>query len=419
MHQPETAARSFSTDIETANDLEGPPIIAIDCRYIGPRPSGIGEMVQALVDHAPGLAPDLRFLLLKHPSAPSRLTDAKNVEEVVVAHSANGPTTMWFLPRAVDLSRVALFHATFNIMPASLRMPCVTTIHDIMWLTNPEYCRARFWKPAEAWFYSHGINRALRKSAAIATVSQASSNAIAAVAPGALSRLRVTLSGVAPDFRKISTETGIFQRIGVAREHQYVLTVGQNAPYKNHEGALAAFASAFPDRSDVDLVFVQRLGKGGDRLVELANALGIGQRVKFFSDLSRDDLIALYSNASALLHPSFCEGFGNPLAEAMACGCPVVTSNCSAMPEVTQGASLIADPRDSIAMGQNLRRVVDDRRLAVTMAARGRARAQELSWRQFAEANVAIYRDVLGMVQPRISSEPAVAAASGSLEATF
>jgi alpha-1,3-rhamnosyl/mannosyltransferase len=182
-----------------------------------------------------------------------------------------------------------------------------------------------------------------------------------------------------------------------------VLTVGQNAPYKNHRGALAAFASAFASRSDIDLVLVQRLGKGGDRLIAQARALGIEARVKFLCGLTRDELIGLYGSASALLHPSYCEGFGNPLAEAMACGCPVITSNCSAMPEVTRDAALTADPRDPIAMGENLRRVVDDHNLAATMSTRGQARAKELSWRRFAEANLAIYRDILGMAGPSLS----------------
>jgi alpha-1,3-rhamnosyl/mannosyltransferase len=362
-------------------------------------------MVRALVDHVPALAPDLGFLLLRHPAAPSRLSDAENVTEVVVPHPANSPATMWFLPKAVDLSRVALFHATFNIMPAGLRMPCVTTIHDLMWLTSPEYCRARFWKPVEGWFYRHGINRALRKAAAIATVSQASASAVAAAAPEAASRLRVTLSGVSPDFRPVVPCADMLRRLGLCPDRRYVLTVGQNAPYKNHEGALAAFASAFACRSDIDLVLVQRLGKGGDRLLAQARALGIEARVKFLCRLTRDELIGLYGSASALLHPSFCEGFGNPLAEAMACGCPVVTSNCSAMPEVTRGAALTADPRDPVAMGECLRRVVDDPSLAAIMAARGQARAAQLSWRRFAEANLAIYRDLLGMAGPSLSLE--------------
>ena len=371
------------------------PIVGIDCRYISARPSGIGEVVQALVDHAPGLAPDLRFLLLKHPEAPARLSEAENVEEVVVRAAANGPTTMWRLPRVVDLSRLSLFHATFNIMPAGLTMPCVTTIHDVMWAAQPELCRPRFWRGGETWFYQHGIRRALRKAAAIATVSDATRAAIADFAPDAAGRVHVTRSGVSAIFRPLSDPGHALSGLGLRPGRRYVLTVGQYAPYKNHEGAIAGFAAAFAGRDDADLVLVQRLDRAADKLRHQAQALGIAPRVHFLSGLSRDQLIALYGSAVALLHPSHCEGFGNPLAEAMACGCPVVTSDRSAMPEVTGGAALLADPRDPAAIGAQLRRVADDPQLAANLSTRGIARAAELSWRGFAEANIALYRRTL------------------------
>jgi glycosyltransferase involved in cell wall biosynthesis len=371
------------------------PIVAIDCRYIGPRPSGIGEVVQALVDHAPVLAPDLRFLFLKQPGAPARLSEASNVEEVVVRAPANGPTTMWLLPQAVDLSRISLFHATFNIMPAGLKMPCVTTVHDIMWLAHPELCRPRFWRGGEAWFYRQGIRRALDKAAAIATVSEASRTAVAEFAPATATRVHVTRSGVSPDFRPRPASDAALTRMGLSPGRRYVLTVGQYAPYKNHEGALAGFAAAFADRQDIDLVLVQRLDQAADRLRRQAKALGIADRVHFLSGLTRDQLVTLYGGAGALLHPSFYEGFGNPLAEAMACGCPVVASDRSAMPEVTGGAALLADPTDHAAIGARLREVIEDGELAARLSASGIARAAELSWLGFAEDNVALYRRLL------------------------
>ena len=124
------------------------------------------------------------------------------------------------------------------------------------------------------------------------------------------------------------------------RKRRYVLTVGQAAPYKNHLVALEAFAIAFADRDEVDHVFVQRQGAGAAALLDRAAALGLAGRVQVLTTIDRDELVALYGHALALCHPSLIEGFGNPLAEAMACGCPVVTSNVSAMPEVTGGAAL-------------------------------------------------------------------------------
>lgn len=374
------------------------PLICVDCRYLGPKPSGIGETVQALVDHLPSAAPDLRFLFLRNSQRTERLSNAANVTERAVGFPVNGPQTMWALPHLVDLNGVSLFHSPSNILPAGLAMPSVTTIHDIMWLTNPAWCNAGPWGRIEALFYANGIKRALRRSARIVTVSTASRDEMIAYRPDAADRISVTLSGVADDFRKLSEAESLAAMppslLPIAHK-KLVLVVGQASPYKNHDGALAAFQHAFADRPDVDLVFVQRRGKMAEQLLESARAGGLHGRVHICRDLSRTELIALYNRAAVLLHPSLCEGFGNPLAEAMACGCPVVTSNRSAMPEVTGGAALLADPTDAIALAAALYSVIDDPVIASRMQRDGLVRAAQLSWRSFAEKNLAVYREVL------------------------
>jgi glycosyltransferase involved in cell wall biosynthesis len=370
--------------------------VCIDCRYLGPRPSGIAETVQALVEFLPQLAPDLDFLFLRSPAHDGPLSRAANVREVVVPQAANGPATMWWLPRVVDLNGVNLFHATFNIMPAGLAMPCVVTVHDLMWLTDPDLCASGPVGRLQALFHAHGIRRALHRAAAIATVSEASRAAIRIAAPAAADRTFVTLSGVSPEFAPVPADKAVLAALGLRPERPFVLTVGQYAPYKNHEGALRAFALAFAEGPDVDLVLVQRRGRGAGRLTRLAESLGVAERVHLLAPVDRPALVQLYSLAAALLHPSLSEGFGNPLAEAMACGCPVVTSNVSAMPEVTGGAALLAPPTDPSAIAAALRTVVCDPRKAQVLRDAGRARARMLSWSAFAAENLAVYRHVLG-----------------------
>ena len=396
------------------------PLICIDCRYVRARPSGIGEVVAQLAAQSPGLAPEYDFLLLKHPEAP-RLSDAGNVEERVVAHAANGPVTMWLLPRFVDLGGVALFHSPSNILPAGLTMPSVTTIHDLMWLTHPDWAAQPGWRGRiDRLFYRHGITRALRRSTRIATVSGATKAAIATFAPAAAARTRVTLSGVDAAFRPEAEvaptnrhpcaggnpdsptfdllDPGLRGGDGVGISsvgRRYILTVGQFARYKNHIAVLDAFARVAMEVPDLDLIFVQRQGAGSDTLGPRAAALGVADRVRFQPPLDRAALVRLYGGAVALCHPSLMEGFGNPLAEAMACGCPVVTSDCSAMPEVTGGAALLVDPTDVDAIAVALRRIATDPVLAADLRARGLERARALSWRAFAAANVALYRELL------------------------
>lgn len=369
--------------------------ICIDCRYIGVRPSGIAEVVRGLIDHAPTLAPDLRFLLLRSAVRREPLSDAPNVRERIVRQAANGPATMWWLRDVVDLTGVDLLHATYNTMPAGLRMPCVVTIHDVMRLTHPAWCRpgVRGW--AEKHFYGHGLRRAIRSADAIAAISSATASTIAAFHPAARARTTVTLSGVSDHFRPRPVDPAALAGLGLAPRRPFVLTVGQDAPYKNHDGALRGFAAAFGDDSGIDLVMVQRRGPGRARLEGLVRSLHLDGRVHFLSAIDGDALVTLYGAARVLLHPSFAEGFGNPVAEAMACGCPVVTSEVSAMPEVAGGAALLTDPHDPDAIARCLRAVIRSPEQAQRMRAAGLARARILQWRDFAAANIAIYREVL------------------------
>ncbi|WP_457310775.1 glycosyltransferase family 4 protein [Sphingomonas sp. UYAg733] len=386
------------------------PLVCIDCRYIRAPPSGIGEVVQALVDHAPALAPDLRFLLLKHPEAPAILSGAANVTERAVTFAANGPATMWMMSRLTDLSEVDLFHAPANILPHGLTMPTVTTVHDVMWLKHPDWAA----KPGlrgriDRAFYRHGIRHALDRSTRIATVSQATRDEIATIDPVAAERTFVTLSGVAPDFRRLAAQDGGAAALPALAGRRYILTVGQYAPYKNHLAALEAFAMAFGDDPDIALVFVQRQGDGAAALLPRAATLGVADRVLFVPHLDREHLIALYNGALALCHPSLYEGFGNPIAEAMACGCPVVTSNVSAMPEVAGGAALLIDPSQVTSIAAALHRVASEPGLGDVLRQRGLDRAVSLPWIRFAQANVTLYREVLAGQRERKADKTAPA----------
>jgi glycosyltransferase involved in cell wall biosynthesis len=113
---------------------------------------------------------------------------------------------------------------------------------------------------------------------------------------------------------------------------------------------------------------------------ETAVRLGVADRVLFPDFFSDSDLPALYSLAALFVYPSLYEGFGLPIAEAMACGTPVVTSNASSLPEVAGDAALYFDPRDVNAMVDAMRRALSDEVLRNDLRSKGFAQAKRFSW---------------------------------------
>ncbi len=164
--------------------------------------------------------------------------------------------------RVADLSRVDLFHATFNIMPAGLTMP-VRRDHPRHHAPDPAVLVPhRLRGVVERHFYGHGLKRAIRHADAIAAISAATAREIAHYHPPAAARTSVTASGVAPHFRPLPPDPAVLAGLGLTPGKPFVLTIGQDAPYKNHEGALRGFAAAFPGEAPIELVFVQRQGAG-------------------------------------------------------------------------------------------------------------------------------------------------------------
>lgn len=183
------------------------------------------------------------------------------------------------------------------------------------------------------------------------------------------------------------------QRYGV--EGPFVLFVSSLWPYKNCDGLLRAFAVAKPDLAGHRLVIV---GPGRDTayvngLHTLAAELGIADDVVWVGGVPLEETVHFYRAADVFVYPSHNETFGLTILEAMACGCPVVTSDRSAMPETAGGAAYLADPNDPASIGAAILRACDS---GEDLRARGLARAAQFTWAQTARETLEVYREVYG-----------------------
>jgi glycosyltransferase involved in cell wall biosynthesis len=238
------------------------------------------------------------------------------------------------------------------------------------------------------WITSH-----LKTVARVACISQATRDDVHRLCGVPDRRLTVIPLGVDARFRRLSVDRKRELRAGLGVWKYQILHVSSGGEYKNVPGTLSVTAALRRGGIDVGLA---RVGKPLTRSEsELAESLGILDVVTDHGHVSDDRLIELYNAADALVFPSFHEGLGLPVLEAMSCGLPVVTSDTRALLEAGGDATLSAPADDTNALARAVRAVLEDAELASRLRERGLKRAQLFSWERTADAYANLYEEIL------------------------
>lgn len=179
---------------------------------------------------------------------------------------------------------------------------------------------------------------------------------------------------------------------------EYLLFPANTWPHKNHHGALAALRILREQYHQDPLLVCTGSAKGAQpELLKAIHDLGLDGRVRFLGYCPTPDMPGLYRNAAALVFPSFFEGFGIPLLEAMWCDCPIVCSNVTSLPELAGDAALLVDPHSPEELAAALARVLGDRTLRNRLTAAGRHQVTRFSWPRFTRQITRILYEVREM----------------------
>lgn len=266
----------------------------------------------------------------------------------------------------------------------------VATIHDVAFMRFPQLIEKKNLR-----FLQTFLPGTLKRASRILAVSEFTKRELVALAGVPENKIVVTPNGVSEEFRRIEDERALKQvREKYQLPERFILSVGTLEPRKNLSTVIEALGRMKREGKDAPpLVLVGPPG-WNDEYTRLRRAVlhaELEDQVKFLHYADREDMPALYSAARFLVFPSLYEGFGLPVAEAMACGLPVLSSDAASLPEVGGKAPLYLSPEDAGAWAEGIRALWDSPSLLEQMRRRGFEQAGKFSWRATAEKTLEAY----------------------------
>jgi glycosyltransferase involved in cell wall biosynthesis len=377
---------------------------------------GVGVIVWHLIQHLRAAGIQLVLFFNRPPEGPvassadkhvvlgSRIAAREGVDSTSILRLVRD--LIWeqlLLPRALRRERLDLYHAPANRgIPLIGQDRFVATIHDVIPLVTPYFFDRRTNPPIitgglrlMAWI---SLAVVTWKSRRIITDSESSRRDIARLFPWAQGKMTVIYSGADPRYRRVEDASAVRQVLArYALPSRFLLFVGGLGQRKNVDGLLRAYAHLLRELPTAPaLVVVGRHNAFYAPLQQLARNLQMADRVHFPGFVPTEDMPALLSAAELLVYPSFYEGFGLPILEALACGCPVVCSRTSSLPEVGADAVHYCDPTSPEDIAEKIRQVLVDVALRAQLVEKGLQRAREFSMDRMAAEVLGVYREVLG-----------------------
>jgi len=282
-----------------------------------------------------------------------------------------------------------IFHATKLLYPPrSLRL--TATLHDMTCWLLPEFHQAAN-VAAEKQF----AERIWKRASGLIAVSGSTRRDAIKILGLPPEAIHVVYPGVAQPFFDATPESSAPARLKYGLSRPYALCVGTVEPRKNLDRLLDAWQTLPVSlREEFDLVIVGP--EGWQSAATLSRLRAPAPGIRYLAYVPEPDLPAITASATVFVYPSLYEGFGFPVAQAMAAGVPVITSDLSSLPEVTGGAAALVDPRSPAELHAVLNRVLTSPATRAQMAAAGKVQAQRFRWELCARQSLEFFEQVLG-----------------------
>jgi glycosyltransferase involved in cell wall biosynthesis len=369
-----------------------PLAVALNLVYLVEESGGAGRYARELIRSLLMVEPETRITVFVGKTAPESLRREDWAPEVEwVRFPVAGVGSPWrlvaefaALPVLAARRGCDVLHGPANIGPLfSPRVPTVVTLLDLIWIHFPQ-TMARLPTMAMKVLAPACARRADR----VIAISNAARDDLVATLGLPPEKIDVTPLGIRLGELPLALEEAEVRRRFRISPGPIVLSVAQKREHKN----LAALVRAIAAIPEAQLVLPGEPTPYEQELRALAAELGIADRVHFPLWVSEEELEGLYAAARCFVLPSFIEGFGLPVLEAMRRDLPVACSNASSLPEVAADAALLFDPNDVEAITRSVQRLLTEDELVRDLVARGHERCRAFTWEETARLTLASYR---------------------------
>ena len=356
--------------------------IAVNTRFLlSDYLEGYGHFLQEIFSRLVKAHPEHEFIFIFDRPFDQKFIFGKNVTPIVAGPPARHPLLWkyWYdfkLPAVLKKYKADVFFSPDGFCSLRTAVPQCLVIHDLAFLHFPSGISG-----SQLRFYKRNTPDYIAKAKTLITVSEFSKKDIIENYPAATSKIRVIHNGIRPLFHPRSYEEKEAVKQQYTGGKEFFLCTGSLHPRKNGMNLLKAF-SLFKKRqqSSMKLVLAGRLAWKYESFTESLKSYKYRDDVILTGYLPEEELAALTAAAYAQVYPSFFEGFGLPVAEAMQSGVAVITSAQSAMQEIAGEAALYADPADIHAIADQLKRIYKDETLRSELIRKGLNQAVKFDW---------------------------------------
>lgn len=334
------------------------------------------------------------FILVKSDKDNQIISETDNFHIIETPSYAYPLWEQIYLPRILKKVKPDILHCTGNTAPLNLNIPLILTLHDIIFMKKKYTGSGRMYHRLGLSYYQWLVPRIIYSAKAIITVSEYGKQCISDYFSLTNDKIGIIYNGYnKKEFHPISDEHKLKAcRSKYNLPEQFIFHLGNEDPRKNLVNVIKAASLLYKNKAiNIPLVISSITQKKLTRILRKINMPEMESFIHLPGYIPREDLACFYNMASVFLFPSFDEGFGMPVIEAMACGTPVITSNLSSMPEVAGEAALLVNPGNPEEIASVIKRLLLNKNMALAYQNAGLKRAPFFSWNNTANQVLEIY----------------------------